>query len=142
MSKSQQFVTLASLSLILANNITGTQHKKEIPEPSTFSLHLKFSYSFLSYYIFTFNYLKKRIKVSIFYLFSLFFFFCLLYLYSFRFPKYKSKYEHQMDQNFSTKNIGLIELNRYIRIAHFGYLYVFIKIIVNLRIKKEYFFLN
>lgn len=53
MSKSQQFITLASLSLILAN-LTGMQYKKEIPETSTFSLHLKFSYSIV-YFIFLWN---------------------------------------------------------------------------------------
>lgn len=73
MLKSQQFVTLASLSLILANNVTGTQYKKEIPETSTFSLHLKFSYSFLSSIIF---YLKEGIKSFYFFISS--FLSCLL----------------------------------------------------------------
>ncbi|CAK9797587.1 Transmembrane channel-like protein [Anthophora quadrimaculata] len=41
MKKSQKFVTLASLSLILAGNITEVQHKSELPEttlPATLSL--------------------------------------------------------------------------------------------------------
>lgn len=86
MLKSQQFVTLASLSLILANNVTGTQYKKEIPETSTFSLHLKFSYSFLSSIIF---YLKEGIKS--FYFFYIFFsFLFVIDSILFLFPKYKS----------------------------------------------------
>lgn len=60
MLKSQQFMTLTSLSLILANNITGMQYsKKEITETSTFLLHLKFSYSFI-FYIFRLSFILKK----------------------------------------------------------------------------------
>lgn len=34
MKKSQQVVTLASLSLILANNVTAMQYRSELPETS------------------------------------------------------------------------------------------------------------
>ncbi|XP_017792225.1 PREDICTED: uncharacterized protein LOC108574200 [Habropoda laboriosa] len=40
MKKSQKFVTLASLSLILASNVTGVQHKSETPETTLSTLSL------------------------------------------------------------------------------------------------------
>lgn len=102
MLKSQQFVTLASLSLILANNVTGTQYKKEIPETSTFSLHLKCSYSFLSSIIF---YFKEEIKSFYFFIY-IFIFFSFLFIITLFFFYFQNI--NQMDQSFSIKSIGYL----------------------------------